>query len=716
HIELDGLVVNEVPNHDDNVKYDLELTVTELADGLELSWTYSRALFEAQTITRVADNFAQLITSTLQAPSSNLASLTYMSKEQEALLLEKWSGKSEVISGVEHLLQAYQQQVELFPEQIAVCFEKQSLTYKAMDEKANQLAHALLSRGCEAGDVIGVALPRSVDMVVAIVAILKTGAAYTPLDLDLPDDRLLYLLQNSGAQVVVTTEAGAKKLPTNGEKLLCIDSRGFGEEAERLPVTAPPIDDAKVSQQLAYVIYTSGSTGNPKGVKVNHKAIAAHIMEWGKILGIQPGDRVLQVATVNFDTSVEQIFVSLSFGGKLCIVEPKEMSVQEVWHYLREQRINFADFTPSYFNTLVSAGSLGERMEQCELKAISLGGESFTRSIADAWDKYKLWSHCRLINAYGPTEATVTSTYYELNGNESGVIPIGYPVPGKCVYVVAEDGTLCPPGVVGELCLGGPNLAEGYLGMPQASEEKFTSSLFKGDVGRVYRTGDLVRFDALQRLEFIGRIDEQVKVRGYRIELEEISSALMNVEGVNDAVALVKSTQNSDFLAAYIVLEAGQKEQMIAQCQAYLKGVLPPYMQPATYNVIESVPLTTNGKVDKKALPTPEIKSYVEWQAPESAIELELAAIWAQVLDVDIDTLSLKDDFFMRGGQSLLLMKLVTEIKHQFQFEIAVKDLFTTRTLAEQAAFLSQRVEEQALLSQVTGENQDMQDLNELVI
>ena len=707
-VTLADINVGPYRQPDDIAKFDVELNAQQQQDKIELQWTYCTELFFGRSVQLMADNFEQILLSIVTDSQQSVATLPMIAPNERQLLTQDWSGTAEPVALKDNVLVDFETWAEAEPQRQAVSFNDVWLSYGQLNQQANQLAHYLLAQGITANTLVGLSVDRSLDMVVGLLAILKAGGAYVPMDANYPAQRIAYMLADSQVKLVLSQSQLKPQLPLNDQQVLCLDDPEFHQQLEQYPKSNPVNSGIQAAaDDLAYVIYTSGSSGEPKGVLVQHQAIATHIGAMAQALSLTADDQLLQMATINFDTSVEQTFMALGHGCALFIYDHNQLSTDRVWHFLADKQVTVADFTPSFFNTLTHSPDFAQQMTSNALRLVTLGGEALNLAIIDKWQQHDLWSKCQLINAYGPTEVTVTSTLYELHQPVLGSVPIGRPVAGVLTYVLDNQQQLCPAGGIGELYLGGPTLALGYLNLPQLSEQRFIEH---PELGRLYQSGDLVRYlvgdNPQGDIEFIGRADEQVKVRGYRVELGEIETQLSQLTQVQESVVVpVHQGDDNHRLVAYIVaatvVSEADSAEFIAQCQQHLSSTLPVFMLPSVMVLIDSIPLTANGKVDKKALPQANAQVLPDrYIAPQNDTQTQVAAIWSTLLGVE--KVSVEADFFALGGQSLLLMNLISALEQQFDLSIDLKTLFGYSTVVLQADYIDSQLQLTSIMNQLT--------------
>ncbi|HET8708020.1 MAG TPA: amino acid adenylation domain-containing protein, partial [Pseudomonadales bacterium] len=541
--------------------------------------------------------------------------------------------------------------------------------------RANRLAHYLLALGVGAETFVGVCHPRTSDMVVAMLAILKAGAAYVPLDPAYPSDRVAYMLSDSHASVVLTHSAVRREMDclthTNERHVISLDESR--DKLKQYPITRPAVNTHQ--RQLSYAIYTSGSTGLPKGVAIEHRSVVAFIAWAGSVFAPEDWNGVAAATSICFDLSVYEIFATLALGGKIVLAEnalaiPQTPAKDEI----------------TLINTVPSAIAALERDKQipANVRIINLAGEALAQSLVEKL--YAVPHVQKVYDLYGPSEDTTYSTFVL---RRPGAKPsIGKPINNTYAYVLNPYGALCPRGIPGELYLGGDGLARGYWNRPEMTAEKFIADPFSNDpTKRVYRTGDLVRFYPDGNLEYLGRIDHQVKVRGFRIELGEIEACIKTAAGIREALVMTRDDAfGNKQVVAYLVASL-ERNEAVNGVRVALQERLPEYMMPAAFVVMDAFPLTPNGKVDRKALPAPAESDFVvtsEFVAPASAAEQAVAEIWSAVLKRKL--IGANDSFFELGGHSLLATQVLSRIRDQFNVELTVRDFFaqpTVKGLAE---------------------------------
>lgn len=660
-----------------NAIFELMLTINETPDGLKGALLYSTALFDQTTIDNMVLRLQQMVLKICQNPQAAFAELTTLSCSEIEQLM-RWSGLSQTqpVSGT--LLQYYQQQVQCQPTSLAVYTEQQTLTYAELENRANQLAHYLLSLGLGYGDKVSLCMPRCAEMIVSMLAVVKIGAAYVPLDPAYPTERFKHVLTNADAKALLVNMQTCERISELAQTVIGINLSTLMATLAAYPIT--PVITPKLSgDDLAMIIYTSGSTGLPKGVMLRHQSLVAMLDHERQNLAMQPGDRFLHVCSFGFDLGNASVFQPLSYGAAVYLVEPTAT--------LAEQLERFA-ITHTMFPTGLLSAQIEERSYNLSsLKVMTVGGEAIVGSIIDRWK-----DRCKLINVYGPSETTVWSTCNHIT--ETNDLSIGYPMLNERCYVLNNRGELLPTGAIGELYIGGAGVARGYHNQPQMTAERFIADPYSEIPGaRMYRTGDLVRWRPDGRLSFLGRLDHQVKLRGFRIELGEVENALIALPEIHGATVVLDETeQGNRRLVAYVV-PADMAVPLVAETvNAQLSLILPAYMLPSVFVELARLPLNSHGKVDRNALPkAPAVQAgVVAGEQVFNAVESQLAQLWLEVLQGNVSQLSLQDNFFNCGGHSLAAAQLIARIRIAFQVDMPLKTVFSHSQLGAMAKVITQ--------------------------
>ncbi|MDE1462996.1 non-ribosomal peptide synthase/polyketide synthase [Spartinivicinus poritis] len=699
-LQFSGLSVTSEPMELTASLFDLTLNVVEKEGKLSLCWEYNTDLFYESTIENMARRFEKVMTFATARPGQSVFKLPILTNFEEQQLINIHQQQT-LLNNDEPICihQLFEQVASDYPDTTAVVYGKQAVNYTDLNKQANQLAHYLVEQGVRPDNIVAICLERSIDLMIAILAILKAGGAYLPLDPTYPDERLNYMLEDSGVQQVITNNQLLNKLHCNYQHVVCID------ELQQQLVNYPKnnIDPKTIgltSSHLAYLIYTSGSTGLPKGVMVEHQSLVNHISVVIKFYHVRPEDRVLQFFNIGFDAATEQFFVSFLAGATLYLHDKGLVIDKEFAKLLIENQLTHIDLPPLYAKeVLLPYVNDVAFWQQAKLHCVIVGGDVLPADFAKAWATSLANQHCQLVNIYGPTEATIASTYYIVPDNiVYNSVPIGSNTTGSKLYVLDQYQSLVPVGVPGELYIGGDGVTRGYLGRPELTAEKFIIDPFAdpkrtGDI-KMYRTGDSVRWLPDGNLEFLGRIDNQVKIRGYRIELGEIETQLNLHDWIADSVVIIHGSEGDEKkIVAYLVIgnEGNICQQTLQrELEAYLKKRLPDYMVPACFMVIDQIPLTPNQKVNRKALPAPVFHSNLTAiEVAETDLEQQLLIIWQSVLD-DNKVFGITDDFFALGGHSILAVRLVAAINKELDFKLSIQQLFANPTIRELAYFIEQ--------------------------
>ncbi|MCS7698137.1 amino acid adenylation domain-containing protein, partial [Pseudomonas aeruginosa] len=608
-------------------------------------------LFDASTVERLAGHWRNLLRGIVANPRQRLGELPLLDAPERRQTLSEWNPAQRECAVQGTLQQRFEEQARQRPQAVALILDEQRLSYGELNARANRLAHCLIARGVGADVPVGLALERSLDMLVGLLAILKAGGAYLPLDPAAPEERLAHILDDSGVRLLLTQGHLLEHLPRQaGVEVLAIDGLVLDGYAESDPLTTLSADN------LAYVIYTSGSTGKPKGTLLTHRNALRLFSATEAWFGFDERDVWTLFHSYAFDFSVWEIFGALLYGGRLVIVPQwVSRSPEDFYRLLCREGVTVLNQTPSAFKQLMAmACSADMATQQPALRYVIFGGEALDLQSLRPWFQRFGDRQPQLVNMYGITETTVHVTYRPVSEAdlEGGLVsPIGGTIPDLSWYILDRDLNPVPRGAVGELYIGRAGLARGYLRRPGLSATRFVPNPFPGGAGeRLYRTGDLARFQADGNIEYIGRIDHQVKVRGFRIELGEIEAALAGLAGVRDAVVLAHDGVGGTQLVGYVVADSAEDaERLRESLRESLKRHLPDYMVPAHLMLLERMPLTVNGKLDRQALPQPDASlSQQAYRAPGSELEQRIAAIWSEILGVE--RVGLDDNFFELGG------------------------------------------------------------------
>jgi len=668
-------------------KFDITFFISETANGLQGTVEYATDLYRESTIVRMLGHFKELLSSIVKNPQQKIGKLPMLTKAEEQQLLVEFNNTKIDYPKDKTIVDLFEEQAERTPQATAVVFENEQLSYQQLNEKANQLAHYLRSLGVKEETLVPLCMERGLDMMTAMLGILKAGAAYVPIDADFPADRISYMLEDTGASIVITSKESRSKLPASaGVEIIELDGDWLtvnskqSTENYQLPTTN--YQQTIQPHHAAYVIYTSGSTGQPKGVIIEHRHLVDYIFGLNNKVQINECKSFALVSTIATDLGNTVIYASLLSGGALHLFSKEATTnVEKLHEYFAKHKIDCLKIVPSHWKALCTEDEL-----LLPAKLLVFGGEALPSEVAA--NIQAMGSSCRVVNHYGPTETTIGKLLHLIEPGKTygATIPIGKPFSNTTVYVLSRDMELSPVGVPGQLFIAGDGVARGYFNKPEITKEKFIADPFIKQ-GLMYGTGDLVKYLADGNIEFIGRVDDQVKIRGYRIELGEIETVLNHCQEVRQAVVLAREDKHGNKrLVSYIVPEGYyEKEEIIA----YLKDKLPEYMVPALLVEMEVLPLTANGKVDRKALPDPDAGELLKDQyiGPRNETEQKLAAIWQDVLEVE--QVGVYDDFFELGGHSLLAVRLISAIRKEFAVEMPIGEVFDHPTIALLAAQLA---------------------------
>ena len=706
-MKLHGLELSWMDTHSDIAKFDLSLFINEHSEGLYAWFEYDTDLFERPTIARMLNHFRILVEGIVANPDARLSELPLLTPEEQSEL-RAWNQTSTDYGRDLSLHQLVETQVAERPQALAVVHGKQELTYTELNQRANRLAHYLRRRGVGLEVRVGVLLDRSVEFIVALLGILKAGGAYVPLDGAYPKQRLQFMLEDAGVHLLLTARNHHELVEeAEGREVIYLDSNeGLfeSESDENLP-------NLNQSDDLAYVMYTSGSTGQPKGVGVSHRAINRLVRNTNYVQ-FENTDRVAQASNVSFDAATWEIWGALLNGGALVVLNKETvLSPVELRRAIASQRISAMFLTTSLFNQM--AQMVPEAF--VSLRYLLFGGEaSDAPSVKRVLDRGK---PLHLVNGYGPTEGTTFTTSYEVNQVAPGLrtLPIGRALANSEAWVLDRRGQLVPLGVAGELYIGGDGIAREYLSRPELTAEKFVPHPYSTEPGaRLYRTGDLVRILGDGNIDFLKRMDHQVKIRGFRVELGEIEAALDEYWAITESVVIDRNDlPGGTKLIAYIVPEEGV-EPTTAELHSFLKDKIPSYMIPSVFVTLTAIPLTPNGKVNRRELPVPDLTeddSSENFVAPRTPLEETLAGIWRETLGVS--QVGVESNFFDLGGHSLLATRVVSQIRERFGIELPLRVLFESPTIAGLAQHLESAQSKDTQLSRILSMLENVESISE---
>ncbi|HSX71079.1 MAG TPA: amino acid adenylation domain-containing protein, partial [Pseudomonas sp.] len=672
-LQLPGLRLEPLAQGVPHALFDLALDSLEDSAGqLRLTLTWARERLDDGQMQQMSAHLLGLLEQVSAAPDQPLVRLQLLDDGDQARLAE-WNTPRQDFDAARLLPELIAEQARLHPDAIALVHGGDRLTFAELEARANRLAQLLVAHGVRPESRIGVSLERGNAMIVAMLAVLKSGGAFVPLDPDYPRERLSYMVEDSGLKWLITSSDLAERLPPGeGVEPLYLDQLDLNAFEASVPaVQLHPLN-------LAYLIYTSGSTGQPKGVAVNHLGLSMHVQTIGQRYGMTADDVELHFASISFDGALERWTVPLAFGSRLVIRDQELWSAEKTCQVIADEGVTISCLPPSYAQQLldwVESQSL-----KLPVRSWTLGGEAFTRETYERLQK--VLQPKRIINGYGPTETVVTPLIWEAypgDSFEAAYAPIGNPVGPRSLYVLDAELNLLPIGVAGELYIGGEvGLARGYFQRPELTAERFLPDPFGAAGERMYRTGDLVRWREDGTLDYLGRVDHQVKIRGFRIELGEIESQLLALDGAQEVAVIARETPSGKQLVGYVVARDNIDANAL---RAELAKVLPDYMVPAQIIALEKLPLTPAGKLDRAALPEPTWQSQ-SYEAPQTDNERILAAIWAEVLGVE--RVGRQDHFFELGGDSIVALQVVSRVRQQ-GLQLAPRELFQFPRLAELA-------------------------------
>ena len=661
--------------------FDLTLFVRETGEGgLSATIEYRRDLFRPDTIARIAGHYRTLLEGAAADPDRRLSTLPLVDPAELHRILVEWNATATDYPRGRSIHGLFEEEAAATPDAVAVTFEGVTLTYRELDRRANRLAHYLRSLGVRAERPVGMWMERSPEVIVALLGILKAGGAYAPFDLMAPPDRVAFMLRDAGIDVLLTQERMLARLPAHGARAICLDADW--REIASQPDTRLP--DEAAGDSLAYIMYTSGSTGEPKGVAVTHRGVV-RLVRATDYAHLGPDEVILQLAPLSFDASTFEIWGALLNGGRLAVAPPGVVSVDELGALLTRHHVTTLWLTAGFFHQVVD-----QHLEILRpLRQLLAGGDVL--SVPHVRRVLAALPGIRLVNGYGPTEGTTFTCCHRIAG-EAGLersVPIGRPIANTRVYVLDRHRQPVPIGVPGELWIAGDGLARGYVDRPELSAERFVTQRLSDRIEeRLYRSGDVVRWLADGTLEFLGRQDTQVKLRGFRVELGEVENTLAQHPRVRDAAVIVRPGPGGDKrLVAYVVPDGTLAPRDLREL---LRGKLPEYMVPSAFVLLERLPLTTNGKVDRARLPAPE-----ESREPAEAVTLprndeerQLVAIWEEVLGVT--GIGTRDNFFDLGGHSLLALRMFVRLEQSLRIRLPIATLFEAPTIEELAAIIRQ--------------------------
>ncbi len=643
------------------ILFDIEIDFTEVAGGIDFILRYNNDVYEQETIENFILHYKVLLNELLKYSDQSISKAKYLLKEEREVLLNEFNDTKVLYPKDKTIVDLFTEQVKRTPDAISVQFKDKTITYKELDRKSNCLAYLIIEKGVSKEDFIPICIDKSIEMVIAILAILKSGGAYVPIDPNYPKERIDYILEDTKSNIVLSSLDFENVFGDHASKEIIYVDQEYDIRQEN---ALDSLKNKLSPDDLAYLIYTSGSTGKPKGVKIEHKALVNFLFSMCDHLAFDQNIKFLSLTTFTFDISILELLSPLLLGGQLVLVKDEEAKDPEyITSVIHKTKPNCIQGTPSRWQMLISNG-----IETLEDVTLLSGGESISYELKERLTKLsdKVW------NLYGPTETTIWSCISKLQ--EERKITIGKPIANTQVYILDEHLSLIPQGMVGQLCIGGEGLSRGYLNHSDLTNEKFVANPFE-DGERLYLTGDLARWLPDGTIEFLGRNDHQVKINGYRIEVGEIEHVLTQIENIEQSVVTpIKDDKGNVQLVGYVIStsEINQKE-----IQDTLLNQLPEYMVPRVYVQLEEMPLTHNGKVNRKVLPLPVIKE--DYVAPQNDLQRKLTEIWEEILQ--IEKIGIRDDFFQVGGNSLRGIRMLNAINKEFGLKYDLRGIYAENTI-----------------------------------
>lgn len=678
-------------------------------DDLKTEFHYDANLFAIADMENLANQFASVLESAIENPQANISRLNILTPTERKQLLGDFNNTKTPEFPYQCIHHCFESQCQQTPNNIAVVFEEQKLTYQELNIHANQVAHYLQKLGIGSENLVGICVERSLLMVIGVLGILKAGAAYVPIDPNYPAERKKYILADTQMPLLLTQASLAVNLKADNITTICLDTDW---DAINQQPQANPVSKTN-AHNLAYVIYTSGSTGKPKGTLIEHYGLVNYLNWCTQAYKVEQGSGTLVHSSLGFDLTITSLFSPLLVGSQVELL-PEHQGIETLAQTIKARtNLSLVKITPAHLELL--SQQLSPQEAAGKTNAFIIGGENLTVQHINFWQKFA--PDTVLINEYGPTETVVGCCIYQVpqTHNYFGSIPIGYPIANTQLYVLDQYLQPVPKGVVGELYIGGAGLARGYLNQPELTAQKFIPDPFSDEPeARLYKTGDQVRFRVDGTLEFLGRLDDQVKLRGFRIELGEIKSLLCLHPTVKDAVVMVREDVAGDQrLVVYLVVQP-DSSLSVDDLRSFLQEKLPDYMIPSAFVPLQTFPLTANGKVDRKALPAPDkINTDIEksFVAPRNSLEEQIADIWSQVLR--LEKVGIHNNFFTLGGHSLLVTQLISRMRDALGVELLIQDVFANPTVAELSVIVTQKLTEQVDDESLARSLAELEDLSD---
>lgn len=656
--------------------YDLAVFITILEDNIEVNFHYNVDKFKSKSIELLANHFKNVANEFISNPKKNISNISMITDEETNLIIHDFNSTEELDTEDLVITQLFEMQTEKKPNNIAAICNGNQLTYDELNYKSDQLAGVLRKNGVRGNNIIAIMIDRSLYMIIGIIGILKSAGAYMPIDPELPVERIMYMLEDSGASILITSNKYKYKIDVyKGIKIFLDGSDVFNEEIHHSK-HVPSIND------LAYLIYTSGSTGEPKGVMIEHKALTNFINGVRGIINQSRYKTILAITTISFDISILEILVPLTLGFKVVIADAIQLRDSEALvNLIIENSVDVLQTTPSRIKLLLENENFLSVLRK--LNVLMIGGEASSVTLVN---KLKNITNTKLFNMFGPTETTIWSTVKNLRDDDG--VNIGKPIVNTRIYILDKDLNLLPIGVPGELCIAGEGLARGYFNKPELTAEKFVQLPLMNDE-KIYRTGDLARWSSDGDIEFLGRIDNQIKIKGYRIELQEIETNLLKHEDIKEAIVVVKENTQGKYLCAYYISNLSIHSSDIKD---YLLKKIPDYMVPSYFIKLDKMPLSHNGKIDRSLLPEFDIENNNDYQAPKDVVESKLKEILLEVMKNERLDIGVDRNFFDLGVHSLNSMTIISKIHKKFNVNITIRQLFNNPTIIELAKVIRKKV------------------------
>ncbi|WP_207750723.1 non-ribosomal peptide synthetase [Anaeromonas gelatinilytica] len=654
----------------EQTNYNMSLEILTF-DGIEFKFNFNSLSMDERIVSKLGNYLERIIESLLDNPNINIENINILSEQEKNQILYEFNDTKTDYPKDKTIQELFEEQVKKTPDNTAVVFEDEKLTYRELNEKANNLARVLRNKGVKADTIVGIMVERSLEMIIGIMGILKAGGAYLPIDPSYPKERIEYMLKDSESKVLLSENTLVENIKFDGEVIDLFNEELFKNGSTNL-------DRINTSSNLAYVIYTSGTTGNPKGVMIEHKNVV-RLVKNSNYVEFRDDDKILQTGSMVFDASTFEVLGALLNGLELYLAKNETIILPELLEtFVIKNKITILWLTSELFNQIAE-----ENINVFKnLRYLLVGGDVLSPKYISLIKKQ--FTNLKIVNGYGPTENTTFSTAYLIEKEYSSNIPIGKPISNSTAYILDKNYRLSAIGIYGELFVGGDGVARGYLNRPELTDEKFVDNPFEPGT-KMYKTGDLVRWLPDGNIEFLGRIDNQVKIRGFRIELGEIENRLLRHGDIKEATILVKENKEKEkYICAYVI---SKKEISELDIKSYLKESLPEYMVPAYFVKLEKMPLTANGKLNRRALPEPNLDAtLIEYEAPRNEVEEKLVEIWSEVLGVK--KIGINDNFFELGGHSLKAMVLISKIHKELKKEIPLEELFKGPTIKELSKYI----------------------------